>query len=329
MTQKHALRPPDAADVARLTAVMTRLGRGDAHDRWLVAVSGGVDSMALLTLCAAARGKRVSAITVDHGLRPQSAAEAAMVADHAAALGIAHRTIRTSVTPGGNLHHRARAARYDAIEAARIGVGARWVLTAHHADDQLETVMMRLARGAGPHGLAAIRQTHGAVTRPVLAWRRAELQRVAIATGTPWCDDPSNRDERFDRARWRRLLEGLPIDPARAVRSASACAEGADALDWMVGRLVGAWEPDTIGPFPIDAPIAVRRLAIMRVLDGLCPAPPTDGPSIDRLMAAMANQSSVSAGAFVLRASGGDAGPGSAWRVERAPARKDRSHGLR
>lgn len=208
----------------------------------LLAVSGGVDSLALLLLAHAAMPGRVNAATVDHGLRPAGAAEAAFVADVCARLGMPHAVL-AGVLPArvrrtANLSSRARVLRYELLEAHRVSSGCAWIATAHQADDQLETLAMRLNRGAGLAGLAGIRERVGAVVRPLLAWRRAELASVVDAAGLVPVFDPTNSDDRFDRARLRKALSGANwLDADRWGVSAAALAESEDALDWCVRRL--------------------------------------------------------------------------------------------
>jgi len=218
--------------------------------RWdqttVVAVSGGADSMALLLLLHQRLGARCHAATVDHGVRAGSAAEAEGVGRFCASRGIAH-TVLTGPMPERvdgttNLSSRARALRYALLRRHAIDVEAAWIATAHHADDQLETVIMRLNRGSGVGGLAGIRRwEHDAsdvtVVRPLLGWRRAELAALVAGEAITPVDDPSNSDDRFDRARLRKRLHGIDwLDPAAAARSAAALGDAEEALRWMVER---------------------------------------------------------------------------------------------
>lgn len=161
------------------------------------AVSGGPDSLALLVLAVAA-GCRVTAIHVDHGLRPESAGEAAVVAGAALRMGAAFRTERVDVVDGPNLEARARAARFSVLPAG--------TATGHTMDDQAETVLANLLRGAGLDGLAAMRP--GPV-HPLLGLRRAETRAVCAAVGLTWVEDRSNDDLRHLRNRIRHQL--LPL----------------------------------------------------------------------------------------------------------------------
>lgn len=161
------------------------------------AVSGGADSLTLLVL-AAASGRTVTAIHVDHGLRPGSAAEADVVARVASAVGAGFRAERAVVAPGPNLEARARAARF--------GVLPPGVLTGHTADDRAETMLLNLLRGAGPAGLAGIRR---GPTKPMLDLRRAETSALCRALGLTAVQDPSNADPAHRRNRIRH--EVLPL----------------------------------------------------------------------------------------------------------------------
>ena len=194
-------------------------------------VSGGPDSLALLVLATVA-GCRVTAVHVDHGLRPGSAAEFEVVAAAADRFGAAFRSVRVEVGEGPNLEARAREVRHRALgsEAA----------TGHTADDQAETVLVNLLRGAGVNGLAAMR---AGPRHPLLALRRSETVEVCERAGLTPVLDPSNEDPRFVRSRVRHEL--IPLCSAIAgrdvvpvlVRQADALAGDADILD-AVGSLI-------------------------------------------------------------------------------------------
>jgi tRNA(Ile)-lysidine synthase len=221
-----------AADAAPVSVAEAKaLFAGYAHAPALVlAVSGGPDSTALLVLAARwraalKRGPQLLAVTIDHGLRQQSAGEARAVKRLAVRLGVRHRTLRwTGPKPSAGLPEAARAIRYRLLAAAARGAGAPHVLTAHTLDDQAETVLIRMARGSGPTGLCAMaRETplEGlTLARPLLDLPKARLIGTLEAIGMAFADDPSNRDPRFTRARLRGLMPVLAGEGLDAPRLA-------------------------------------------------------------------------------------------------------------
>jgi len=261
----------------------------------VIAVSGGPDSTALLVLAArwrAARkqGPALLAVTVDHGLRPESAREARAVKRLAGKLGIRHRTLRwTGSKPTTALQEEARHVRYQLLAAAARGAGAPCVLTAHTLDDQAETVLLRMARGSGLAGLGAMaRQTLLPITglhtigatgkktdektdektekktaivlvRPLLDLPKARLIVTLAAMGISFVDDPSNRDPRFTRPRLRELMTALAAEGldarrlallARRLRRADATIEA--AVDAATAVVTDA-PLSKRGPFSMDA----------------------------------------------------------------------------
>ncbi len=205
-----------------------------------LAVSGGPDSVALLLLAHAAlpRGE-IAVCSIDHGLRPEAAGEVALVERIARERGIPFTPITVALAPG-NLQARAREARYAALARWAKGADLGAVATAHHADDQAETLLMRLNRGSGLAGLAGVRAVsridNGELTllRPLLGWRKAELAGVVAAAGITPASDPANTNPDFDRARLRAQLAqaGDWIDPVQLATSAAHLAESWQALDW-------------------------------------------------------------------------------------------------
>jgi tRNA(Ile)-lysidine synthase len=203
-----------------------------------LAVSGGPDSLALLLLAHAAMPGRIAVASIDHGLRPEAAGEVALVERVSGERGIPFTPITVKVAPG-NVQARAREARYAALAqwARAQGLGA--VATAHHADDQAETLLMRLNRGSGLAGLAGVRSrstiedSETILLRPLLGWRRAELAEVVAAAGITPAYDPSNANADFDRVRIRQALaEADWLDPVQLAASAANLAEGWQALSW-------------------------------------------------------------------------------------------------
>lgn len=212
-----------------------------------LAVSGGGDSMAMLTLAhnwTRVWGVDLRVVTVDHGLRPEAAEEAKMVAEECAALGWPHDTLSWNWDGKGNKMEAAREARFSLIEGWRGAL--RHVLFAHTRDDVAEGFLMRLARGAGVDGLssmAARRRVHGFdVVRPCLDMGRSELRHYLKVLQGRWVDDPSNDDVAFDRARMRRLLTVLEDEGLGVEVLAGAAARMGRARQALTARAAQAWD---------------------------------------------------------------------------------------
>lgn len=228
-----------------------------------VAVSGGGDSLALLHLAhgwAEARGVALHAVTVDHGLRPESSGEAASVAAAAAALGVPHATLLWQGWDGrGNLQDAARQARRRLVADWAVAQGGPAVALGHTLDDQAETVLLRLARGSGVDGLsgmATASRAEGVLwLRPLLQERRADLRIWLAARGLSWVEDPSNDDTRFARVRARKLLsslEPLGLDARRLARTARAMQRARDVLESATVQLAARAAEVTEGAVAID-----------------------------------------------------------------------------
>lgn len=221
------------------------LWAGD-HRALGIALSGGGNSLALLHLAAdwaAPRGVALRAVTIDHGLRPASAAEAARAADMARARALPCTILRWQRPDGpGNLMAQARAGRMAMMAhwAASQGVGA--VLLGHTADDQAETLVARLLRGAGVDGLAAMAPRRRALgvdwLRPMLGLRRAALRDWLAGRGLAWIDDPSNDNPAYDRVRIRQAIAGLGLDVDALCASAAHLAQARAALGWAARGVV-------------------------------------------------------------------------------------------
>jgi tRNA(Ile)-lysidine synthase len=308
---------PDALD--RFRADLEALA-GVGPARLGVAVSGGPDSLALLLLAGAACPGRVEAATVDHRLRPESAAEAELVARLCAGRGIPHATLAADAPVAGNVQSAARALRYRLLAAWARDRGLAFILTGHHRDDQAETLLMRLGRGAGLAGLAGIRPRAriggAAVLRPLLGWTRAELAAIPAAAGLAPVDDASNRDARYDRARLRAGLAAAGWQDAAAfARSAAALAEADEALDWAAERLM-AERVTRAGPAatfdPAGLPPELRRRILLALLAA---AEPPRGDAVQRLLATL-----EAGGGATLAGMKCEGGP--LWRFTPAPPRK-------
>ncbi|MFZ4720519.1 MAG: tRNA lysidine(34) synthetase TilS [Ilumatobacteraceae bacterium] len=266
-----------SADPASRDEVETLLGRctfPPAGTDVTCAVSGGPDSAALLVLAVAA-GCRATAVHVDHGLRVGSAGEADVVARLATRLGAGFRAVTVQVADGPNLEARARDARYAALPAD--------VLTGHTADDQAETMLLNLLRGAGASGLGAMRP---GPNRPILGLRRAETVALCAALGIDVVRDPSNDDPRHRRNRVRHELLPLLDDIAQRdvvpvlARQADLARDEADLLDALATDL----DP-TDAKALAAAPTAVARRAVRR---WLTTTHPPDAATVARVLAVAA-----------------------------------------
>jgi len=259
------------------------------------AVSGGADSLALLVLAVEA-GCEVTAVHVDHGLRPGSAAEADVVAAAADRFGADVVCTRVEVPDGPNLEARARHARREAL-----GPGAA---TGHTMDDQAETVLVNLLRGAGADGLAGMRP---GPAHPILALRRDETRALCAARGLQPVEDPSNADPRFVRNRVRHEL--LPLASAIAgrdlvpvlARQAGVLAAEAELLDSLALEVDPA-DARSLG----GAPVALARRAARRWLRGRHQHPP-ELAAVERVLAVARGQlraTDVAPGVRVRRSRG-------------------------
>lgn len=217
---------------ARTLREETPLTRGDAV---VVAVSGGGDSVALLHVLARLApdlGVKLLAHGVDHGLRPDAAGELDLAEQLAARLGVEFSRTRLSLAEGGNLQARAREARYAALDAVRARTGARFVATAHHADDRAETLLLRILRGTGPRGLAVLPAASEGRLRPLIRSPKSAVLRHLDRHGLEHANDPSNHHPRFLRTRIRHELMPLleELVPGAAARLNLLADEWADPL---------------------------------------------------------------------------------------------------
>ncbi len=181
---------------------------------------------------------RIAVASIDHGLRPEAAGEVALVEQICAARGVPFTALPVTVRPG-NVQAQARAARYAALSGWARAEGLGAVATAHHADDQAETLMMRLVRGSGLAGLAGVRASSliagsdVTLLRPLLGWRKAELEAVVAAAGVTPVRDPSNTNTEFERVAMReRLAASDWLDPALLAASAGHLTEAWRAIQW-------------------------------------------------------------------------------------------------
>ncbi|HUG46773.1 MAG TPA: tRNA lysidine(34) synthetase TilS [Sphingomicrobium sp.] len=269
---------PDNAQLERFAAGFDPLA--PPGSKLGIAVSGGPDSLALLLLASAARPGTIEAATVDHKLRSGSRAEAEMVAGLCAKLEVPHAILsaRWAETPETAIQERARDERYRLLARWSAERGLDALVTAHHLDDQAETFLMRLDRGAGVRGLAGMRNSSllpGGdlrLIRPLLGWRRTELETLCASAGVKAVMDPANRDERFERVRVRKALAQADwLDPEKIARSAGNLARADEALDWAA---LSEWESqlrrsgEEIAYRP-SAPAEIRRRVVGRIVMAL------------------------------------------------------------
>lgn len=294
-----------------------------------VAVSGGADSLALLLLANEACPLRVEAATVDHDLRPESRAEAEMVARVCESLGVPHTILTASwkTKPTSAIQEQARLMRYRLLGEWARERHLTALLTAHNLDDQAETLLMRLARGAGVKGLAGMRRVSAspggpiAIIRPLLGWRHSELEAICAAAGIEPVQDPSNEDEQFERVRIRKALrEADWLDAAALAQSASHLAEADGGLNWATDiewkRAVRQAKGQIVYA-PTDAPREIRRRIIRRAILALASegggAEPR-GRELDQMLAVLrSGRRATLRGVLCIG--------GPEWRFTRAPAR--------
>ena len=332
---RRAVPPPSAADpladaAARFREDLARLIDATAGPL-LLAVSGGPDSMAMLTLAATVLPGGIAAASVDHGLRAAAAGEAAAVAAWCATLAVPHATL-VPETPlaGTSIQAQARATRYGLLAAHARALGATAIATAHHADDAAETFLMRAARGSGLAGLAGVRTATEIagmrVIRPLLDWRRAELRAIVRRLDVPFVDDPSNLDPAYDRTRFRRLIEANEwLDAAQLARSAAMLAEADADVRTMTGwlwstRAIVADVAVTLSieglPRELLRRLARRAVGTVRDAAGIGVPLWSDAVNIEPLLDALERDKRATQAGILVSPHG------SQWRFRPAPPRK-------
>ena len=321
------------------------------EERIALAVSGGPDSMAMLALAAAAFPGQITAATVDHRLRAEAAEEAAMVARWCDAAAIPHATLRgLEYLNGSDVQARARTMRYKLLARWVLEAGGGCLATAHHADDQAETFLMRAVRGSGVAGLAAIRRRRDhsemesvggqgfreltvTVIRPLLDWRRADLRKLVSDAGIPFVDDPSNRDDHYERVRVRRLLSEQPwLDVPGLARAAQHAAEADQAMeefrDWLwTSRAVAADDaamPDEVrldfGALPreLRRRLARQAIGLVRARQGIALPAFDSATNIEPLLDSLERgRAATTGGVLVSRRD-------DVWHFREAPPRRSR-----
>ena len=295
IVRRPAEFPPPLAE-AEFSHLMEAIGPFEAAPRLAIAVSGGRDSMALGLLAdgwARRLGGQVTALTVDHGLRPESAVEARRVGGWLRERGIDHRLLTwRGAKPVTGIQAAARRARYELLTAWCREGGVFHLVLAHHQDDQAETYLLRLAGGSGEDGLAcmaAVVETPDVrLLRPLLGVPRARLTATLKALGQPWLDDPSNRDPAFARVRVRadlaggRRSAGLAAEAGRRARRRVPREAAVSALLARCCVVYPAGYAVVDGTLAAAAPVEISRAALARVV--LCIGGRDYGPRRDRLL---------------------------------------------
>lgn len=315
---------PDPAYLERFRADLDALSA--PGERIGIAVSGGPDSLALLLLAAAARPGLIEAATVDHGLRAEARAEADCVGETCGLLGVPHEVLTATwdETPTSAIQERAREQRYALLAGWLAQRNLAALATGHHADDQAETMIMRLNRGAGLRGLAGIRptavvpETARLLLRPLLGWRHAALVQICADAGIAPVDDPSNADDRFERVRLRQGMAAADwFDADGCARSATHLAQADDALDWTVQRLTLERIREVGRELHIDPnglPRELRRRLVIAAFARLG-APEPRGAELQRALDALADGATTTLAG--LKLCGGES-----WRISVAPSRR-------
>ena len=275
----------------------------------VLAVSGGPDSLALMWLAARwrrslARGPRLIAVTIDHGLRPEAAREARDVKRLASALDLPHRTLRwTGTKPKTGLPAAARAARYRLLAQAARANGATHILTAHTRDDQAETLLMRMLRGSGIAGLAAMaRETEREgvwLARPLLDTPKSQLVSTLAKARIAFADDPTNRDLNYTRPRLRALMPALAEeggDSRNLARLAVRLARANAAIEVLVDgaeRYLALTDRHDASRFGLDAEAfaglaeEIRLRLLRRAIDRAGHEGPAELGKLEALLAAL------------------------------------------
>jgi tRNA(Ile)-lysidine synthase len=311
-----------ADTLSRFQKAIAQLTAGSAPDfRIGLAVSGGPDSLALLWLAQACFPGRIAAATVDHGLRAEAADEARYVAQICAAQNIPHRILTPHTPITGSIQLSARKARYGLLQTWADDLQCTYIATAHHADDQLETMLMRLARGSGVDGLSGVRAMHGRIIRPLLGFTKQELTETCSTAGITPIHDPSNDDTAYDRVVIRQWLASAPhpLSAGAANRSAHALAQASSALDWTAhhfaaDRMRARGAGYTLDPHGL--PRELQRRLLLIVFKEIEPDMLPRGDAIERVLDALFQGKKITLSRILCTG-------GALWHFGFAPARRD------
>ena len=294
----------------------------------------------MLLLAQRALPGQIEAATVDHKLRPEAAIEAAFCAQLCQDLHVPHIICEVSAPLRGNIQSAARMARYALLLSWAETQRLDYILTAHHADDQAETFLMRLKRGVGVSGLAGVRVKNGAILRPLLSWRRAELADIVNQAAIQPVQDPSNHNDHYDRVKIRKALAAMPdqqapwFDPSAISKTARHLADADEALNWaatyhaQVLLTYDAIGLHIAGPY-VDLPHELQRRILVRALGQLDPALTLRGDALDGVLHAIRNDGQTMIGNWLITpspasrtATTGEPKTGGGWSISPAPPRR-------
>lgn len=315
------------------------------QDRIGVAVSGGSDSTALLLLAAdycAAHDLACLAVTVDHGLRPEAAAEARKVRALCGELGVEHATLKWRRAEDGPVgQEAARLARHRLIAGWAQRAGVTRIALGHTRDDRLETFLMRARQGSGWHGLAGLMPDGPSpvwpegrgitLVRPLLAFGREELRAEVQARGVTWIDDPSNEAGRYERVRMRRLLQQMDgRSREKALRVMDKLMHMRAAVLTEAGALLGHLRIDAEGvtaampllPLGRASDEARRRIVEALILSGGGAERPPRRDALERLLGRVARAETQLAGGVTLGGAKIRLGKGGVLSISQAPVRR-------
>lgn len=285
-----------------------------------LAVSGGPDSLALLLLAHDSFPGRIAAASVDHGLRPEARDECEFVAALCKERGIPHQILQPSTPIRGSIQTEARKARYSLLNAWMASRNIAWLATAHHADDQLETLIMRVLRGSGIDGMSGIRAKRGSIIRPLLPFSKDMLIEFVTAQAIKPINDPSNKDQSFDRVRVRNALSQLTgFDVSLASQSAAALDDARMAIHWMVDQLAMTHIQKTATGCVLDKydfPHEIVRRLLLKCLHICDPALSPRGNQLEPLIKGLRQSETLTIGNILCKG-------GLTWTFAPAPKRNN------
>ncbi|MEO9467471.1 tRNA lysidine(34) synthetase TilS [Parasphingorhabdus sp.] len=314
---------PDPDIIARFSDAIAQLIPGffDNDEKLGLAVSGGPDSLALLLLANATFPDRIAAASVDHGLRPAAHQECEFVAAICADKNIRHQILKPTIPIRGSIQSEARKVRYALLNKWAENNAIGWLATAHHADDQLETLIMRILRGSGIDGMSAIRSRRGNIVRPLLHFPKTMLADFVKSQNIIPVEDPSNADNSFDRVRIRKALSELNgFDVSLASQSAAALDDARTALQWMIDELSLQHVHKTDAGCTLDRtdfPHEIIRRLVLKCLHICQPAVSPRGAQLERTILALQHNEKITIGDVLCQG-------GKTWTFSPAPKRRDR-----